>query len=892
MKHVLFPDEIAPEMPVGGKARALAQMSQAGLPVPPWMVVLPSAFYSSVSSEIAKDIRDAFGNARDIVARARLSDEVVNELSQALSSLVPAGSSLAVRSSALEEDSARLSFAGQLESFLFVEPVDVAKRIVSVWASGFSARLMQYRREFGLDLMGSVPAAIVQVMIDGEASGVAFSADPVSGRWAIAVVGAVPGLGNALVSGEAAADTWRVDRAGLIVEREIVTKTVMHQRAPDRPEGVKAVAVAESCATKPSLNDDQVRQIADLARRAERHFGRPQDIEWTWANHQLYLLQSRAITTLGTRADPDGQPALWDNSNIIESYSGVTTPMTFSFARKAYENVYREFCRLMKVPSPVIEANTQTFSCMIGLVQGRVYYNLYNWYRMLSLLPGYQFNRRFLEQMLGVQESPAEDLSISSDLAPGTRLFDAFRFAAMVVSVVGNVLTLRYRIARFYRRLRECLGEKRPDLSVLSPHDLVAYYRGLEQRLLTHWDAPVVNDFATMIFHGLLRRLCVQWIGDKEGTLPNALLCAESGMISEEPAERVRAMAALAAANPALAASLCEDSPPAMRAAISRVPSFQAALDSYLEKFGDRCMGELKLESSTLHDDPTPLLRSVGRYAQSLARQGERSAQVPEVRVREQAEARVRGSLALRPWRRLVFGYVLQAARARVLARENLRFERTRVFGRTRQVVIELGRRLAALDCLDDARDIFYLEFDEMLAFVEGRSTTTNLKNLAALRKAEFQGWLKVPGPPDRFFTRGVVYQGNSFGSDDSVAPPSGDSLNGIGCCPGIVRGPVHLVRDPHDAAVRPGEIVIADRTDPGWVMIFPVISGLLVERGSLLSHSAIVARELNLPTIVALPGVTRWLKDDDWVEMDGSTGVVVKLSPPRQRKPEAAARG
>jgi phosphohistidine swiveling domain-containing protein len=890
IRHVLLPDEVTPETPVGGKARALAQMTEAELPVPPWVVVLPSAFYASVSPEIAERVREGRGKPREIVAGVRLSHEISKELSRALSSLAPAGSLWAVRSSALEEDSARLSFAGQLESFLFVDPKKVADRIVSVWASGFNERLMQYRREFGLDPMASVPAAIVQVMIDGEASGVAFSADPVSGRWAVAVVGAVPGLGNALVSGEAAADTWRVDRAGVIVDRTIVTKPVMHQRDPNRPEGVKAVAVPDDLAAEPSLDDDQVRQVVTLARRAERFFGRPQDIEWTWAGRRLYLLQSRPITTLAERADPDGRAALWDNSNIIESYSGVTTPMTFSFARKAYENVYREFCRLMKVPRPVIETNAQMFCCMIGLIRGRVYYNLYNWYRLLSLLPGYRFNRRFMEQMLGVGETLAEDLTVGPhEVGTAARFFDAIRFASAVASVAGNVITLRVRIARFYRRLRECLGEKRPDFSDMNPHDLVAYYRGLEQRLLTHWDAPVVNDFATMIFHGLLRRLCAQWVGDKEGTLPNALLCAERGMISEEPARRVRAMAQLAAGDPALTAALCEEPLHGMRAAIRRSPSFQASFDSYLEKFGDRCMGELKLESSTLYDDPTPLLRSVGQYARSLAQEGTRSERVPELQVREQAEARARGALIGRPWRRLMFGYVLRVARARVLARENLRFERTRVFGRARQIVLEIGKRLAALDCLDDARDIFYLEFDEMLVFIEGRATTTNLKGLAAVRKAEFDGWLKMPAPADRFRTRGIVYRGNSFSGDHAVVLPTGDSLAGIGCCPGVVRGPVHIVRNPHDAAVKPGEIIVADRTDPGWVMIFPVISGLLVERGSLLSHSAIVARELNLPTIVALPGVTTWLKDNDWVEMDGSTGVVVKIESPKSSEAEAA---
>jgi phosphohistidine swiveling domain-containing protein len=889
-KHALFPQEVEQESLVGGKARALSRMSEADLPIPPWFVVLPSAYYASVTPEIAESLLQRHGNAREIVARVRLKGEVLQQLSDAVAMLAPAGGFFAVRSSALEEDSTRFSFAGQLESFLFVSGDEVAGKVVSVWASGFSERLMSYRIESGLDPMAGIPAAIVQVMIDGQVSGVAFSADPVSGRRAIAVVGAVPGLGNALVSGAASADTWRVDRSGGIVDRVIVTKSVMHCRDPAQPEGISAVAVPNDLALKPALEDDAVRQVAQLARAAERYFGRPQDIEWTLAGGRLYLLQSRAITTLADRADPDGRLALWDNSNIIESYSGVTTPLTFSFARKAYESVYREFFRLMGVSLPVIEAHGEIFCCMLGLVRGRVYYNLFNWYRVLSLLPGYRFNRRFLEQMLGVGESVAEDLSLRRPYTTvRERLVDGARFILTLTSVTLNMLTLPRRMGHFYQRIRQTLGESRPDLSGKSAEELVGYYRELEQRLLTHWDAPVINDFAAMIFHGWLRRLVAAWLGATEATLQNDLLCAERGMISEEPARRVRALAQLAASDAALVAVLSDGQLRAMRAAIKRNPEFQAAFAGYLEKFGDRCMGELKLESSTLHDDPTPLLRAVGQYARALAQHEKRADQIAEVATREQAEARVGKALAGRPWRRLLFGWVLSNARAHVLARENLRFERTRVFGRARQIVVELGMRLAALDCLDEARDVFYLEVDEMLGFVEGRATTTNLKGLVALRKAEFDGWRTMAAPADRFQTRGVIYRGNSFVAEQSIVESAGESRRGIACCAGVVRGPVRLVRDPREAIAQVGEIVVAERTDPGWVMIFPVVSGLLVERGSLLSHSAIVARELGLPTIVGIPGVTAWLKDGDWVEMNGGTGVVVKVQPPGPGQEEAS---
>ena len=133
--------------------------------------------------------------------------------------------------------------------------------------------------------------------------------------------------------------------------------------------------------------------------------------------------------------------------------------------------------------------------------------------------------------------------------------------------------------------------------------------------------------------------------------------------------------------------------------------------------------------------------------------------------------------------------------------------------------------------------------------------------------------------PPDRFETRGIVYQGDTFQSKEPMDHASGDRRTGIGCCHGRISGRVRVVLDPTDAKLTRGDILVAERTDPSWVMLFPFASGLLVERGSLLSHSAIVARELGIPTIVSVEGVTRWLRDGDWVEFDGATGVVTKIT-------------
>jgi pyruvate,water dikinase len=221
---------------------------------------------------------------------------------------------------------------------------------------------------------------------------------------------------------------------------------------------------------------------------------------------------------------------------------------------------------------------------------------------------------------------------------------------------------------------------------------------------------------------------------------------------------------------------------------------------------------------------------------------------------------------------------VIRRARARVRDRENLRFERTRVFGRVRRIVLELGKRFMAAGLLGDSRDIFYLEIHEVLGAVEGTATSIALDKLSDTRRAEFDEYRAEPSPADRFETRGMVHEGNRFAQsmpNDAPTEAGGDVRAGTGCYPGIVRGVVRVVRDPRHADLLPGEILVAERTDPGWIMLFPRTAGLLVERGSLLSHSAIVSRELGIPSIVAIHGLTAWLRTGDIVELDGRSGSV-----------------
>lgn len=875
MRYIIRPGEPQTRDRIGGKAAALAALHHSGVRIPDWFVLTVDAL------DACCDQQDSWGGAapsRDPKADLTLRGAPFREFSDALAALCPHGEPVAVRSSAVDEDGSHHSFAGQFESFLFVPPAEAPEAVVAVWRSALGERLQTYRRTHGLPAACRPPAVLVQRMVNASRSGVAFSEDPVSGRSGVSVVAATYGLGTSLVSGERAADTYRVDREGRILERVVAEKPFAQRAGIGYAGGVRRVEVSPEDVGRAALTDDEVRAVAVLARRIAHVFGRAQDIEWAIEGGGLYLLQARPVTARSNQVDPDATRCLWDNSNIVESYAGVTSALTFSFARRAYEEVYRQFCRVMQVRAGKIAAHDRTFRCMLGFIGGRVYYNLLSWYSVLALLPGFALNRRFMEQMMGVSEQL--DASLLPTRRPATlreRITDGADLLVTLGALVLNFFRLPRCIADFRRRLDAALAPTHPPLEDLRPDELAAYYRSLERRLLTRWDAPVINDFFAMIFFGVLRRLTQRWCSDR-GTLHNDLVGGDAELISAEPARRLREMAAIVAGT-ALAHRLREGSLDAICDAMEKAPGFADRYREYLERFGERCPDELKLESLTLGDDPLPLLRAVGHLAGRIASpDGEPHAHRCGGR-RADAERRMQEAFAGRPARRLIFSGVLRQARARIRDREDLRYQRTRLFGRVRRIFLAFGRRFAGLGILDDPRDVFHLEVEEILGFVEGTGTSTDLKGLAAVRKAEYDRHRHSAPPPDRFETRGAPAIGIVRRDALTTSPTDGETRSGLGCCAGTVRGPVRVVADPRTATLLPGEILVAERTDPGWVILFPAAAGLLVERGSLLSHSAIVARELGIPAVVSVAGVTRWLKDGDSVELDGAAGVVRRLT-------------
>jgi rifampicin phosphotransferase len=852
---------------IGGKAYNLARLASADVAVPPWLVIRTDAFRSVVIDRIGlpADL-EALDSWQEQVRNTVLSDDFLSGLNDALGRADLMGRLLAVRSSAASEDGIAASFAGQFDTMLGVRQSSLPDAIRSVWASAGNAHALAYGG--GIAQMG----VIIQAMLDPTVSGVAFGADPVSGHRDTVVVNAVFGLGEGLVSGDLDADTYRVRFDGGEVE-------VSARIAPKRERFRLSSGGGTEREPLPPGNDplertlssEQVLRIADTVRTLGLETGGPQDVEWAIEDGNLFILQTRPITTLTAAAE--GERRIWDNSNIVESYSGITSPLTFSFARSVYEDVYQQFCAVLGVPDPLIRSHRHVFANMLGLVRGRVYYNLLNWYRTLALLPGYAVNREFMERMMGVRQKLQNPPTLEATTGRGA---DSVRLVRMIARMIRESRALRTAVPAFHERIdRSLLPLAQESLTTWHPDRLLVLYRRLEEELLKNWQTPLVNDFFAMIWFGVLGRLVEKWMPDAPATLVNDLLTHEGGIISTEPARLTLRLSEIARADPAALSHFeAEADGTELARRIFADPacqSFSAEIQQYLARFGDRCMNELKLETITLAEDPSFLFQTIRGYLQEDL-QAERA---PTTSPRTEAEERVRAELS--GWRRRLFLTVLAQTRARVRDRENLRFERTRVFGTVRRIFIGIGEGMASAGAIEAARDVFFLRVEEIFGWVEGTGAGHDLRALIEARKKEWEEYARTPPPPDRFESLGPVARGNWIVPEPPVQSRNGD-LHGIGCCPGVIRAPVRIVRDPRDAGDLSGHILVAERTDPGWTLLFPVARGLLVERGSLLSHSAIVAREVGLPCIVSIAGLLATLRDGEVVEMDGTAGTIRRI--------------
>ncbi len=882
------------ENTLGGKASQMAWLTRNGFNVPEWFVITTEAFNGYVSENKLGDWID--GKLKDLsssnvgplsadirkkLLAGNLPSELEDKISEALLTL-PKGVDdfYAVRSSVVGEDAAAASFAGQMDSELFQKGLNaIIHSVKSVFASAFTERALIYRLHHKIDYRNIRAAVIVQRMIFGSVSGVMFTSQPITGRRDQGLISACYGAGEGIVSGLCSTDEYTVSLDAKDIESVINEKDV--QLIFDEKKGLGTIETEVDDALKnvACLTNEQVKQLIRTGKSIAEARLFPQDIEWTIEDGSVYILQTRPVTSMPSPTQAKGDRIVWDNSNIQESYCGVTTPLTFSFANQAYKTVYEQTMRLMGISEKEIGANQDMLRNMLGLINGRVYYNINNWYRGLLFLPSFGTNKEAMERMMGLQDPV--DMIQDSQLTLVQKISKLPTMLRALIALLSRFIKMGSLVEEFKTMFqKEYQAIPRDQLHTLEMAELMALAKQLDTNLLDRWTTPIVNDFYVMIYNGKVNDWLTKIGVENPELVQNNLLSGEDGIESTEPTKMLLRMCGYIRQHNDLKQIVESTENQFLLDAIQvRSPEFYKQCQEYIELYGDRTIGELKLESISLRKDPTFMFAVLKNF---LSRDDltEDTLANNEASFRHEAEHLVFGKIEnqFSQKKLITFKKHLKKLREAIKHRENMRLARTRMFGLYRDIYIEIGQQLQMDKQLNEARDILYLTVEELDAYMEGRSVSS-LNSQATLRKEEFASF-EDKELPHHFSTWGPVYHHNAYeykGVNEELDEESSE-LSGIGCYPGIVEQPVRLIFSPDDELSLEGQILCTVRTDPGWAPLFPTAGGLLVERGSTLSHSAVVARELGIPAIVNIPGITKIIKNGERIKMDGAKGTIHRL--------------
>lgn len=834
---------------MGGKGANLYRLTKAGFPVPAWVCI---------SSEVFPQV----------LPNPPLTHfSLPLNVQQQLAGWLKPDQFYAVRSSALAEDGSLHSWAGQLKTWLYVMVADVPATIVACWQASADASVQDYLAATGLRQDALKMAVIVQEMVNSQAAGVMFTANPVGDLSELVIVAGY-GLGEGIVADQVATDHYIYQRWQRQWQEQIGHKTEQISWDQAHGKGTCKTSVPLELQQQPVLTVEQRTCLLEWGERLRQLYGQEQDVEWAFtASGQVYLLQSRPITTL-----PQGGRLLFDNSNVVESYPGLTLPFTFSYIQAAYARLFYQAVRALGVSRQRLTENQAIFQHMLGHLKGRVYYNLTHWYAMFRLLPGTEGYISVWQEMMGIQATAPQ-----AAVGRSVRLALWWQWTRVGSRLFWFWLTLTPAMQRFHQRCTQVHQHfYQQPLAQVEHQELYRRYCALETALFPGWEITLFNDGFAFVFTALAKKMLKRLQPEQETTWFNALMCGDTELASAQPVRQLVALAEIVRADPELhhQLHLFDREPEQLTLWLNHPDTHQTfahTLRQYLSTYGDRSWAELKLETLTLRESPIQLIQLLLRYAASDLTVAHMSQH--ETEIHQQAAQAVRQAFGWHKFGYWCFCWLLGQARRSIQYRESSRLERARIFGMVRTLARQAGRLLARDKVLQQPEDVFYLTMAEVWSYFHGGSANRHLQPLVAQRQQDWQAYAAI-SLAERVLCQGIP--------DINLLPiktqPQADLsqlLTGTPCAAGIVRGEVCPVRDPATAGDVQGKILVAEMTDPGWVFLMVAATGLIVEKGSMLSHTAIIGRELGIPTVVGVTDAMARLPVGTQVELNGLTGEI-----------------
>ncbi len=847
---------------VGGKAAQLGELSKVeGVRVPAGFCVTTDAFRRVTAGVPALDQRlerlshldpDDQAAIRTLSAETRRTIEeiaVPGDLAAAITSaLVQLGeqAACAVRSSATAEDLPASSLAGQQDTYLNIAgPAAILQHITRCWASLFTERAVTYRIRNGIDHRKVRMAVVVQRMVFPDASGILFTADPVTSNRKIASVEASFGLGEALVSGLVNPDVFKV-RDGRIVARAVGAKQIAIEPLP--AGGTRQVALDPERQRQPALSDAQVLRLVELGRRIEAHFGRPQDIEWCLVEDGFQVVQSRPITTLFPI------PAAADRENHVYISVGHNQMMTdamkplglsvwqLTAARPMYEAGGRLFVDVTReLASPGKRAALlETAGRSDPLVRDA----------LETVLERGDFVPPVPDE--GPGTAPAAGAAAAGAPAP------IETDPAIVTELIGRT---QDSIAALKRDIRTKSGPELFDFILADIQELrrILFDRRGHQVLMSAMEAAWwLND------------QLLEWLGERNAadtltqSVPNNVT-SEMGLALLDVADAIRP-------HPEVVAFLETVEDEAFLDEMVELPGGEEArnaIEGYLDRYGMRCVGEIDITRPRWSERPTTLvpiiLSNVRNFEPGAGErrfeQGRREALDKEAELLQRLRALPDGDLKAEEVKRMI-----DRVRTFIGYREYPKYGMISRYFVYKQALLREAERLVKAHVLGEVEDVYYLTFQELHDTVRTNQVDGRL---IRRRKDAFRSYQALT-PPRVLTSEGEAIAG-AYRRDDH---PDG-ALAGLAVSAGTVEGRARVVLDMADANLERGDILVTAYTDPSWTPLFVTINGLVTEVGGTLTHGAVIAREYGLPAVVGVAGATRLIRDGQRIRVDGTNGYV-----------------
>ncbi|MHC1781818.1 MAG: PEP/pyruvate-binding domain-containing protein [Anaerolineaceae bacterium] len=897
----------------GGKGANLGAMIQAGMTVPPGFCVTTRGYNRFIDAntlkkaildklvEEASDNVDSLEKAstaiRQLFLSASIPEEIENDIKQAYRGLMSARHAgdgagalpVAVRSSATAEDLPDLSFAGQQDTYLnILGEAELVKAVKRCWASLWTARAIDYRRRNGISQEEVSLAVVVQCMVQSEVSGVLFTANPLTGKRSETVIDATFGLGEALVSGMVEPDHY-VIKDGVILEKTLGSKSLSIQGLA----GGGTHTITESAKDRQALPDTEILALEEIGRKAEEFFGCPQDMEWGWAEGRLFILQSRAITTLFPI--PGGfQTRPLEAFFSVASWQGMVDP----FSQAGHDIL---LCLIFGMGQAFGIQTTPGSQTILKVANGRLFLRVSP---LIRSQVGRTITRVALEAIDPVAREIINELFETPAFAvsgKGMSIKTGLNLARVFLPTLRGTLTNWASPTRGRRLLQKQIDRLLEDIhtgrreveGLISGSDRSEYLPALVHfieekprtapRYLLPYLLPAVASGQAPL-QVLLRSV------DDIPDGPNLVMELTRGLpynVTTEMDLKLWQLSRAIITDPDSLDTFLNhhaDELAGMYASGEMPSAAQRGLEAFLETYGLRGLAEIDQYRERWVDNPTPIIQILKGYLKL-----EDELLSPErMFIRGERRAEEAAQILIAAFRRRPLG-VLQVLRLKFMInrirelaglRETPKFTFIRILGEMRRALRAAGERLAAEGVLDDRDDIFFLHLEELKAL--GRGEQLEIKKLVFGRKDDYRRQMAVRRIPRIILSDGTVY----YDFAGKAAAGEGTFL-GSPVSAGIAEGRVHVVLNPNGARLLPGEILVCPATDPAWTPLFLTAGGLITEIGGMITHGSVVAREYGIPAVVGITDATTLLKTGQRIRLNGSTGLVTLLEdendlPPR----------